>query len=151
MALENQGTLLGKQQQELLTTRQTVANITTEMQHLRLDSARSTSTEAQREPRLPAPPTYAGEPGTCRSFLSQCSLIFELQASTFSSERSRVAYVITLLTGRAREWGTALWEAHDPGCYNFDALSKEMKRVFDRSHVGREQAVEAPPKITLHL
>ena len=60
------------------------------------------------EPRLPVPERYEGEPGSCRSFLLTCSLVFELQPSSFPSERSRVVYVITLLSGRACEWGTVV-------------------------------------------
>ena len=93
-----------------------------------------------REPRLPTPQPYAGEPGTCRSFLTQCSLSIELQPLTFTTERAKVAYVITLLTGRAREWGTAAWEAGSPFCNNFQTFTEEMRRVFDRSMHGREAA-----------
>ena len=50
------------------------------------------------EPRLPAPEQYEGDPESCRSFLSTCLLVFELQHSSFPTERSRVAYVITLLS-----------------------------------------------------
>ena len=95
---------------------------------------------AAREPRLPTPQPYNGEPGTCRSFLSQCSLTLELQASTFPTERSRVAYIITLLTGKAREWGTALWDSNDPMCASYNDFTKEMKEVFDRSVSGRDAA-----------
>ncbi len=92
------------------------------------------------EPRLPPPSHYSGEPGLCRSFLSQCSLVFELQPSTFPSDRSRVAYIITLLDGRAREWGTSVWEANSPVCASLDGFTQEMKKVFDRSVSGREAA-----------
>ena len=95
---------------------------------------------AAREPKLPPPQPYNGEPGTCRSFLSQCSLIFELQASVFPTERSRVAYIITLLTGKAREWGTAMWDADDPVCKDSHRFTEEMKEVFDRSVTGRDAA-----------
>lgn len=51
---------------------------------------------------------HSGDPGACQAFLVQCSLVFELQPCTYSSERSRIAFVISLLIGRARDWGTAL-------------------------------------------
>ena len=68
---------------------------------------------------LPAPVTYvrplhlshpekfSGESGDCRSFLVQCGLHYELQAQTFPTERSRVAYMISYLTGQAEKWATA--------------------------------------------
>lgn len=57
-------------------------------------------TSASREPRLLPPERYAGDPGTSRACLSQCSLIFELQPSSFPSDCSKIAYLITLMSGR---------------------------------------------------
>lgn len=95
---------------------------------------------SSHEPRLPPPSRYSGEPGLCRSFLSQCSLVFQLQPSSFPSDRSRVAYIITLLDGRAREWGTSVWDANSPVCSFLESFTKEMKKVFDRAASGREAA-----------
>ncbi|MGL5320469.1 MAG: DUF4939 domain-containing protein [Aeromonas veronii] len=86
------------------------------------------------------PEAYSGEPRYCRAFLTRCSMHFSLQPRTFSTEQSKVAFVLTLLTGKAALWGTAVWENQDPCCTSFQALSAEMKRVFDRSVAGREAA-----------
>ena len=82
------------------------------------------------EPRLPAPERYEGNPRSCRSFLSTCSLVFKVQPSSFPTERSRVAYVITLLSGRAREWATAVWDANAPECQTFSQFFQAMRGVF---------------------
>ena len=95
-----------------------------------------------REPRLPAPQPYDGAPGTCRSFLSQCSLSLERQSLAFPTECSCIAYVITLLTGKTREWGTALWDAKAACCSKYKDFTDEMRKVFDRSFSGREAARE---------
>ena len=91
---------------------------------------------AGAEPRLPAPERYEGDPGSCRSFLSTCSLVFELQPSSFPTERSRIAYVITLLSGRACECGMAVWEANAPECQTFSLFAQAMRGVFDCSVSG---------------
>ncbi len=83
---------------------------------------------------------YAGDPNLCRAFLTKCSLFFSLQPLTFATEVSRVALVLTLLSGRAALWGTAVWENRHPCCSSFHSLSQEMRRVFDRALVGREAA-----------
>ncbi len=88
------------------------------------------------EPRLNPPAPYSDEPNSCRSFLSQCSLIFALQPSCFPTELSRVAYVITLLVGQAREWGTAMWDGEQACCESFEAFTEELHKVFDRSARG---------------
>ncbi len=51
-----------------------------------------------------------------------------------------MALILTLLSGKAALWGTAVWENHHSCCSSFSALSEEMKRVFDRAVVGREAA-----------
>jgi hypothetical protein len=48
--------------------------------------------------------------------------------------------VLTLLTGKASLWGTAVWENQDPCCASFQTLAAEMRRVFDRAVAGREAA-----------
>jgi len=62
------------------------------------------------EPRLPPPQRLSGDPSACCGFLTQCSLTFE-QPSSFPSDRAKIAYVITLLSGKALSWVTAVWNA----------------------------------------
>lgn len=157
-AVEKQGALLGTHQQEIGQVNQNFLlmfekfnTLTGQVQQL-LSNPPQPSPPAPnlvpqplspfREPRLPAPQSYDGAPGTCRSFISQCSLSLELQPLSFPTERSRVAYLITLLTGRAREWGTALWDVESPCCSSYREFTEEMRRIFDRSFSGREAARE---------
>lgn len=51
-----------------------------------------------------------------------------------------MAFVLTLLTGRAREWGVAVWEARAPCCSSFNGFCAEMSSLFDRSARGDEAA-----------
>ena len=60
----------------------------------------------------------------------------------FTTDRSRIAYVIAVLTGRAREWATAVWDANAACCSSFKLFSEEMQRDFDRSLRGKEAARE---------
>ncbi len=120
-----------------------VSELTTQVQLLRSPAAPPTppsfsipgNHSPQHEPRLPAPEMYAGDPNLCRAFLTKCSLFFSLQPLTFATEVSRVALVLTLLSGKAALWGTAVWENCHPCCSSFRSLSQEMRRVFD--HAGR--------------
>lgn len=74
---------------------------------------------------------YGGEPGDCAAFLMQCELQFEMQPSSFPSERAKVGYVLSLLVGRARTWGSAEWKRRTECCNSFESFSREMRRVFD--------------------
>ncbi|KAG1956955.1 retrotransposable element [Pimephales promelas] len=125
-----------------------VSELTQQIQRLRVPAAPPTpavplapsGSPSQSEPRLPVPEAYSGEPSYCRAFLTQCSMHFALQPRTFYNEQTKVAFVLTLLTGRAALWGTAVWENQNPCCSSFQDLSDEMKKVFDRSVSGREAA-----------
>uniref|UniRef100_A0A9J8B5B9 CCHC-type domain-containing protein n=1 Tax=Cyprinus carpio carpio TaxID=630221 RepID=A0A9J8B5B9_CYPCA len=125
-----------------------VSELTQQLQLLRAPTAPLTpavppapsEAPSQPEPRLPIPESYSGEPNYCRAFLTRCDMHFSLQPRTFANERAKVAFVLTLLTGRAALWGTAVWENQDPCCASFQSLSAEMRRVFDRAVAGREAA-----------
>lgn len=93
-----------------------------------------------REPRLPTPERYSGDPKGCRGFLTQCHLSFDLQPAAYPTEHSRVAYVITLLTGKALAWATALYESKSSVCGSFESFSKEMLKVFSPEVSSRTAA-----------
>ncbi|KAK3574372.1 hypothetical protein QTP86_006156 [Hemibagrus guttatus] len=90
------------------------------------------------EPHLPPPQRFSGDPSACRGFLTQCSLTFELQPSSFPSDRAKVAYVITLLSGKALTWAMSVWEAQSTFCSSFSAFEGEFRRVFDHPISSRE-------------
>ena len=89
-----------------------------------------------REPTIPAPQRYGGDLGSCRSFLIQCSLVFEMQ--TYPTERSRIAYLIGSLSGEALGWAAAVWERDSAVCNDYSAFTDEMRKVFDHPVRGRE-------------
>lgn len=109
---------------------------------LQIPPSAPSTTSSHPEVHLPHPERYDGSPGGCRGFLTQCSLSFELQPSKFPTSRSKVAYVITLLSGRALAWATALWEkSPQPAvCSDYSCFIEEMRRVFEHPVSGREAA-----------
>lgn len=88
------------------------------------------------EPRLPAPERFDGSPERCRGFITQCTLAFQLQPSSFPTESSKVAYIITLLTSKALDWASALWDQKSPLTTNSQQFIMEMKRVFQHPSSG---------------
>uniref|UniRef100_A0A8C1LRZ5 Gypsy retrotransposon integrase-like protein 1 n=1 Tax=Cyprinus carpio TaxID=7962 RepID=A0A8C1LRZ5_CYPCA len=155
--LRQQGTLLGRQQEEITASRHAFSELSLQLTQLteRLDrlqiippatpvvqppSEPESVASRHAEPRLNPPAPYSGEPNSCRSFLSQCSLTFSLQPSCFPTERAKVAFIITLLVGQAREWGTAMWDNDHQCCSSFKEFSEELRKVFDRSALGTEAA-----------
>lgn len=66
-----------------------------------LSSVRTTSSIPAPEAEMGALECYVGDPENCNPFLTNCSILFALQAHTFASEKTRVAFTINHLTGRA--------------------------------------------------
>lgn len=91
-----------------------------------------------REPNVPVPERYSGDIGTCQSFLTQVSLVFDLQPLSYSTERAKIAYLVSLLSGAAREWGTSVWERQEGVCQSYQAFVGEMKKVFDHPIQGKD-------------
>lgn len=148
-ALAHQGALIGHHASQLSTTSQEVDSLTTQManlsgqvQAIQQEIRAPFLTHSNPEPHANNPPPYDGDPNSCQAFLSQCSLVFALQPCRYATEKTKVAYVITLLTGKARAWGTAMWDAQSPICSSFDEFSSEMKKLFDRSVRGDEAAAK---------
>ena len=87
--ISHQGTLLGQHDQAL-------QEITTALRELTLavssqppfapePAAPDPSPSASpREPTIPAPLRYGGDLGSCRSFVIQCFLVFEMQPQNYS-------------------------------------------------------------------
>uniref|UniRef100_A0A671P6C7 DUF4939 domain-containing protein n=1 Tax=Sinocyclocheilus anshuiensis TaxID=1608454 RepID=A0A671P6C7_9TELE len=48
----------------------------------------------------------------------------------FSSERTKVAFLISLLTGRALLWAKAIWNAISAIINSYDAFTNHFKEVF---------------------
>ena len=78
--------------------------------------------------------------GTCLAFLAQCSLIIELQLSSFPLDHSKIAYLITLISGRALVWATAVWEQQSAVCFSLEEFVVEVKKVFGAPLSRREVA-----------
>ncbi len=79
------------------------------------------------DPRLQPPRHFAGDPNSCQGFLTQCSLTFELQPSSFSTDHSKIAYIITLLSDKALSWASAVWQSQNACCESYVAFEEEFK------------------------
>ncbi|KAL6480237.1 hypothetical protein MHYP_G00112700 [Metynnis hypsauchen] len=97
-------------------------------------------TPIRGEASVANPERYAGDPETCRGFLLQCYLVFEQQPSRFPTERSKVAYMTSLLTGRALAWATSLWERASPDTASGESFMSAMRTTFHNPRGGREAA-----------
>uniref|UniRef100_A0A673G128 DUF4939 domain-containing protein n=1 Tax=Sinocyclocheilus rhinocerous TaxID=307959 RepID=A0A673G128_9TELE len=66
----------------------------------------------------------------CGGFLLQVDLFIEMQPQKFTMERSKVAFLISLLHGNALEWARAIWNADSAIINSYDAFKNHFKEVF---------------------
>uniref|UniRef100_A0A673MIH0 DUF4939 domain-containing protein n=1 Tax=Sinocyclocheilus rhinocerous TaxID=307959 RepID=A0A673MIH0_9TELE len=79
------------------------------------------------------PTTYSGEAAACSGFLLQCSLYFELQPHQFVNDRAKIAFIMSLLSGRALQWAEALWNSRSPLVRSYDAFVDHFREVFGKT------------------
>ena len=149
-AVALQGQLLGQHENLLTQMNDRLAQLISAVQNLTTAPPSAAAPAVARDPQCPVvtprephvqpPERYSGEAGSCRGFLSQCTLIFTLQPSVFTTDGAMVAYIMTLLSGRALTWANALLEKQSPLCANYDLFIEEMKRIFDCPVRGRDAA-----------
>uniref|UniRef100_A0A673HBP4 DUF4939 domain-containing protein n=1 Tax=Sinocyclocheilus rhinocerous TaxID=307959 RepID=A0A673HBP4_9TELE len=73
------------------------------------------------------PASYAGDAAVCGGFLLQVDLFIEMQPQKFTTERSKVAFLISLLNGNALEWARAIWNADSAIINSYDAFKNHFK------------------------
>uniref|UniRef100_A0A673FGE0 DUF4939 domain-containing protein n=1 Tax=Sinocyclocheilus rhinocerous TaxID=307959 RepID=A0A673FGE0_9TELE len=66
----------------------------------------------------------------CGSFLLQVALYIEMQPQKFTTERTKGAFLISLLKGRALLWAKAIWNANSAIINSYDAFTNHFKEVF---------------------
>lgn len=128
--LDNHGVLLDRHAATLSSFDSRLSDLSARLAGLTLSGGPSAPPAYPREPSVATPRHFDGEAGLCRSFLMQCSLVFDLQPRAYPTDRSRVAYLINLLSGRALQWATALWGTNDPVLSTYAGFTSELQRVF---------------------
>lgn len=89
------------------------------------------------EPNANSPPPYDRDPNSCRAFLSQCCLHC---SPTVTAPRTPGWYILTLLTAKACEWDTAVWDSWAHFCHYFKDIREEIIKLFNRLARGNEAA-----------
>ena len=80
--------------------------------------------------RLPPPICFSGDSKACRGFLGQCTIHFELLPQHFLSDRAKITYIISLLSGEALAWAAPLWESNDPVVSSLSVFLKLFWNIF---------------------
>ncbi len=89
-------------------------------------------------PRLAFPEKFDGSPSRCKGFLLQCSMFVNQQPTLYSTDESRIAFVCSLLTGRALDWATAVWSDERAVFPSFTRFLQRFREVFKHPAGGKE-------------
>ncbi|KAK3512423.1 hypothetical protein QTP70_009845 [Hemibagrus guttatus] len=106
-----------------------------------ITSANTTSPLLYASP-MAKPAPYSGSAEDCNGFLLQCSLVLEMQPHMFPTERSKVAFLITQLSGKALLWADSIWSQNHPAVQSYFSFVDQFKEVFGKpswdSSIGEE-------------
>ena len=90
--------------------------------------------------RLASPVRYSGEPGRCKTFLTECDMHFEFSPQHFLTDRAKVGFIISNLGGRAQTWATAEWGRNSTICQILQGFQQAIRRTFDPVGNDRDTA-----------
>ncbi|KAK3548257.1 hypothetical protein QTP70_005823 [Hemibagrus guttatus] len=97
----------------------------------------STFTAASPTPPVVAstmakPVPFTGSAEDCNGFLLQCSLVLEMQPHLYPDDRSKVAFIISQLNGKALRWAEPLWTQGNPVVKSLSSFINHFKEVFGK-------------------
>lgn len=95
-------------------------------------------TSPQMNPRLSFPVRFNGDPTKYKGFILQCSMFLDQQPTLYSTEAGKIAFVCSLLTGKAWEWITAVWRDDDIAFPSNESFIQKLCNVFDHPDKGKE-------------
>ncbi|KAI2647999.1 Transposon Tf2-9 polyprotein [Labeo rohita] len=84
------------------------------------------------------PNKFDGTAEQCKGFVRQVKLYFEYQQDHFESEEKRCAFLMTLLTGRALDWASAVWDADPQLKKSVEYFLLQIQEVFEYPAGGRD-------------
>ncbi|KAL0150361.1 hypothetical protein M9458_054363 [Cirrhinus mrigala] len=106
------------------------------------------------------PATYAGEAAECSGFLLQINLFIQMQPQLFPLENAKVAFLISLLTGKALQWAKAIWDSENPIIHSYEQFTTHFSKVFSTTtgplstsdqHFRLQQGTASVNDYTLHF
>ncbi len=92
--------------------------------------------------RISLPDKFDGSAEKCRGFLRQCTIYFYNQPEAFRRDSAKCSFMMSLLTGKALEWASAVWDQDDCLKTSFDYFSKQIREVFEYPAGGRDVSLQ---------
>ncbi|ROL47168.1 Retrotransposon-derived protein PEG10 [Anabarilius grahami] len=78
----------------------------------------------------PAP--YSGSAEDCSGFLLQCELVLQMQPHLYPNDTSKIAFLISQLSGKALKWADSIWSQHGAVTQSYSAFISHFWEVFGK-------------------
>uniref|UniRef100_A0A3B3QH18 ribonuclease H n=1 Tax=Paramormyrops kingsleyae TaxID=1676925 RepID=A0A3B3QH18_9TELE len=82
------------------------------------------------ESHISLPDKWNGVDGTCDVFLTALDLLFEFQPARYSTDRQHIALLVSLLTGQAAEWTTAIIHSGSDIGHSYPEFTHQLRATF---------------------
>ncbi|KAK3562867.1 hypothetical protein QTP86_011108 [Hemibagrus guttatus] len=97
---------------------------------------------AVSHPGMVLPEKFDGSADRCREFLWQCEVFFSHQPGMYNEEGTKCAFLLSLLSGRALEWASAVWDADPQVRSSFSSFAGMIREVFEHPAGGKDISVQ---------
>ncbi|KAK3553203.1 hypothetical protein QTP86_031797 [Hemibagrus guttatus] len=93
-------------------------------------------------PQLALPEKFDGSADRCRGFLRQCEVFFSHQPGMYREEGTKCAFLLSLMTDRALEWESAIWDADPQVKLSFAYFAGMIREVFEYPAGGKDISLQ---------
>ncbi|KAL0150494.1 hypothetical protein M9458_054311 [Cirrhinus mrigala] len=84
------------------------------------------------------PDKFDGSPELCRGFIRQCKNFFDSQPEAYDQDIKKCAIMMSLLTGQALDWTSAIWESDVCLRSSFEHFLAQLHEVFEYPEGGQD-------------
>ncbi|ROL41046.1 Retrotransposon-like protein 1 [Anabarilius grahami] len=78
------------------------------------------------------PVPYSGSAEDCNGFHLQVSLTLEMLPHLFPTDYSKVAFIISQLSGKALQWADSIWSQNNPVMQTYSGFVEHFREVFGK-------------------
>ncbi|KAK3559672.1 hypothetical protein QTP86_013919, partial [Hemibagrus guttatus] len=119
-----------------------MAVLQTQLSNASIAAPRDPLSACGESPRLALPEKFDGSADNCRWFLRQCEVFFSHQPGLYREEGTKCAFLLSLMTDRALEWASAIWEANPQVKSSFACFAGMIREVFEYPAGGKDISLQ---------
>ncbi|MGL5840428.1 MAG: DUF4939 domain-containing protein [Aeromonas hydrophila] len=136
--------IIGRQDSLLRAFQAQLEALTAQLSSATAATPRESPIARGESPRLALPDKFDGSADHCRGFLRQCGVFFSHQPGMYSEDGTKCAFLLSLLTGKALEWASAVWDGDPLIRASYCHFEEAIREVFEHRQ-GHIRPVDGDP------